>query len=159
VARAYVIGFASPLLSSKPRLTLLHTTHKSREMPIFAVMDSAAYYGCCPNVSGTPPSSPLDKGAFRLHADCRCARGLSTLTTVRSGARLSGCVRHTNSRSDCGVSAVPNCPSFLSIFPQLPRRLLRRRHRPPAAQRRHGGVSQGTCCVSHTHGGARLAAL
>ena len=41
-------------------------------MPVFAVFDQAAYYGCCPNVSGTPPSSPLDKGAFRLHADCSC---------------------------------------------------------------------------------------
>jgi hypothetical protein len=41
-------------------------------MPVFAVFDSAAYYGCCPNTAGTPPSSPLDKGAFRLRADCRC---------------------------------------------------------------------------------------
>lgn len=92
VARANVIGFAIPLNSSTPRLTLLHTTHKSREMPIFAVMDSAAYYGCCPNVSGTPPSSPLDKGAFRLHADCRCAGTSHALTAARSVARLSGCV-------------------------------------------------------------------
>ncbi len=42
-------------------------------MPVFATFDSASYYGACPNVSKTPPSSPLDKKAFgRLAADCSC---------------------------------------------------------------------------------------
>ena len=42
-------------------------------MPIFATFDQGSYYGGCPNVARTPPSSPgFGAMGLGLKADCSC---------------------------------------------------------------------------------------
>jgi len=158
VACANVIGLASPLLSSRPRPTLFtHHTQVKRnaylrrhgQRRVLRLLPQRVRHAAqlAARQGRLPPARGLQVRTGTEHAH-RCSLWCPSIWL---------CVSHQLALLTVASLRCPTAP--LSIFPQLPRRLLRRRHRPPAAQRRHGGVFQGTCRVSHTHGGARLAAL